>query len=86
MHEPCLEELRSSPETVMDILRTNGEQDADGHDATWWAQRLWRADWFANLDEHDRAALLRAVATSTQSSALRLREQLRHAIRMELQG
>lgn len=75
--------------TVQDVCVTLGNPaawDADGHDALYWAKRLGKADFFANLGPADHMAILYAVMYSNSPWVLSLQRDIKHAINIELEG
>lgn len=75
--------------TVQDVCETLGNPaswDADGHDALFWAKRLEQADFFANLGPADHLAILYAVMNSNSQWCLSLQRDIKHAIKIELEG
>ena len=75
--------------TVQDVCQTLGNPaswDADGHDALFWAQRLGEADFFKSLGPADHLAILQAVMNSNSAWVLGLQRDIKHAIKIELEG
>ena len=75
--------------TVQDVCETLGNPaswDADQHDALWWTKRLGDADFFANLGPADHLAILYAVMNSNSQWVISLQRDIKHAIKIELEG
>lgn len=85
IHEP-LEVLTATVQDVCQTLGNPASWDADGHDAMWWTKRLEDADFFANLGHADHLAILQAVMNSNSQWVLHLQRDIKHAIKIELEG
>ncbi|OZI17957.1 hypothetical protein [Bordetella genomosp. 7] len=76
--------LTASPHSVLEVLQNPTAWDVDGHDAIWWTERLEERGLFENLTRGDRAVMLMAVLSTTNTWANRLKVEILSAVKVEL--